>query len=328
MLKAIENGLKANEPDHSAADRSSCVPLLREYFQDLGNRQLSPHTIQAYRRDLAKFAYLLPQQLPLQSGQQHDIGIAHLVQIKRTHVRAMAAALHRRGLGGRSIARWLTAVRSYFRWLQRHGHVQDNPAAGVRAPKAPRKLPATLGVDDVHRLMDLPADEPLAVRDRAMLELFYSSGLRLAELAALHWSALDFLNGLVTVTGKGNRQRILPVGRMALQALRDWQSLQHRLCGACTAVFTGRKGLPLTHRAIQYRLRYWSRRLGLNAPLHPHKLRHSFASHLLESSGALRSVQELLGHANIGTTQIYTHLDYQHLAKVYDAAHPRAKLKS
>jgi integrase/recombinase XerC len=317
----------ASEPETTARSKLAGLPLQREYFQDLANRRLSPHTLQAYRRDLTAFMQLLPQQLQLPAEKPDTISMSQLAQLNRMHVRAMAAALHRRGLGGRSIARWLTAVRSYCKWLQQHKQLTDNPAAGVRAPKSPRKLPATLGVDDVNLLMDLPSDEPLAVRDKAMLELFYSSGLRLAELSALQWTALDFQNGLVTVTGKGNRQRILPVGRMALQALQQWQSLQRSRVSDCAVMFTGLNGRPLSHRAIQYRLRYWSRRLGLDSTLHPHKLRHSFASHLLESSGALRSVQELLGHANISTTQIYTHLDYQHLAKVYDAAHPRAKRK-
>jgi len=314
----------ASEPDKSPPDSAVDLPLLRQYFQDLANRRLSAHTIKAYCRDLSLFASMLPQQLGLPSATV-KIDLQQLNDLQRTHVRAMAASLHRRGLGGRSIARWLTALRSYCNWLQRHQQLPENPASGVRAPRSPRKLPATLGVDDVNRLMDLPVDKPLAVRDKAMLELFYSSGLRLAELAALSWPELDDANGLVNVTGKGNRERIVPVGRMALQALHDWQHLQQTRCGACDVMFTSLRGQRLTHRAIQYRLRYWSRRLELDTPVHPHKLRHSFASHLLESSGALRSVQELLGHANISTTQIYTHLDYQHLAKVYDGAHPRAK---
>ena len=173
-------------------------------------------------------------------------------------------------------------------------------------------------------LLDLPADEPLAIRDKAMLELFYSSGLR---LAALDWQDINLSDGLVTVTGKGNRQRVLPVGTHARQALQNWQKLHIAFCADSLqfAVFISQRGNRLTHRAIQQRLRYWSVRLGMAKHVHPHKLRHSFASHLLESSGALRAVQELLGHANISTTQIYTHLDFQHLAKVYDQAHPRAK---
>ncbi len=322
MSKAI-----VSAPEKLGQNQPVDLPLLHDYFQDLANRRLSPHTLLAYRRDLSMFRRLLPQQLALAEAAGHHLTLADLNQLCRMHVRAMAATLHRRGQGGRSIARWLTAVRSYFNWLQRHGWVKDNPVVGVRAPKSPRKLPATLAVDEVSALMELPADEPLAVRDKAMLELFYSSGLRLAELAALQWPALDFDNGLVAVTGKGNRQRIVPVGRLALQALQAWQSLQQQRGGADRAMFTSLRGQALSHRAIQYRLRYWSRRLGLASTVHPHKLRHSFASHLLESSGALRSVQELLGHANISTTQIYTHLDYQHLAKVYDAAHPRAKRK-
>lgn len=315
----------ANKPELDVAVTADDLPAMAAYRLDLDNRKLSPHTLQAYRRDLSMFAQLLIQQSHLDDATV--LSLEHLQGLKRMQVRAMAAALHRRGQGGRSIARWLTAVRGYFAWLQRHGKLNDNPAVGVRAPKSPRKLPSTMAVDDVSALMDLPADEPLAIRDKAMLELFYSSGLRLAELAAVHWTELDLHNALVTVTGKGNRQRLLPVGRLALQALSDWQQCQRQYAADPEAVFTSLKGVPLSHRAIQYRLRYWSTRLALPAPVHPHKLRHSFASHLLESSSALRSVQELLGHANISTTQIYTHLDYQHLAKVYDAAHPRAKSK-
>lgn len=285
------------------------------YVQELRvNRRLSPLTIEGYQRDLRRL---------FDMAEAEDADPIHL---NHHQLRAMAARLHRQGLGGRSVARWLAGIRGWYRYLQKHQLISENPAAGLRPPKSPRKLPATLEVDDVGILLDLPDDEPLAIRDKAMLELFYSSGLRLAELAALDWPHLDLQQQLVRVIGKGNKERVLPVGRFALQALQNWRETRQQFpSGEQPAVFVSRQGRRLTHRAIQLRLAYWSKRLGLGQHVHPHKLRHSFASHLLESSGALRAVQELLGHANISTTQIYTHLDFQHLAKVYDKAHPRAK---
>ncbi len=198
----------------------------------------------------------------------------------------------------------------------------------VRAPRHPPKLPATLDVDDVSRLLDIPADTPLAIRDKAMLELFYSSGLRLSELASLKWDQLDLSSGIVRITGKGNKTRLVPIGRMAIQALRQWRKVSGNFADWDeTGVFLSRSGKVLSTRSIQLRLVHWARHQGIDQHVYPHMLRHSFASHLLESSGDLRAVQELLGHADISTTQIYTHLDFQHLANVYDKAHPRAKKK-
>lgn len=287
-------------------------------------RKLSAHTISNYRRDLNRLFTLLLQDDP----KLKTIKAPAVRSLDSNQVRSLSARLHRQGLSGTSIARWLSVVRGWCSYLQKKSIIQDNPAVGIKAPRSPRKLPSTLEVDDIDQLMDLPVDEPLAVRDKAILELFYSCGLRLAELAGVDWRDMDLEGGMLRVTGKGNRQRVLPIGRYAVKALTDWRSLHQDFCSTDTlqqAVFISQRGMRLTHRAIQYRLRYWSIRLGLNKPLHPHKLRHSFASHLLESSGALRAVQELLGHANLSTTQIYTHLDFQHLAKVYDQAHPRAK---
>jgi integrase/recombinase XerC len=222
----------------------------------------------------------------------------------------------------------LAAIRSFYRWLIREGQARSNPAAGIKAPKVRRKLPATLDADAVTRLLDFSAQTPLEQRDKAMMELFYSSGLRLAELAALTWDRLDFAAGMVTVTGKGNKTRVVPLGRMAAQALADWRKARAGMGGFTEpAVFISGRGTPIAPRTIQARIRYWARRQGLPQNVHPHLLRHSFASHLLESSGDLRAVQELLGHSDISTTQIYTHLDFQHLAKVYDQAHPRARKK-
>ncbi|UNK42931.1 tyrosine recombinase XerC [Luteimonas sp. S4-F44] len=277
-------------------------------------RRMSAHTLDAYRRDLFALA-----------GWAEDGGHAGLRGLQPDDIRAFVAAGHRGGLSAKSLQRRLSACRSFYRWLLRHGHVVANPAAGVRGPKAPRKLPQVLDVDEATQLVEVPTDAPLGLRDRALLELFYSSGLRLAELVALRWRDLDLDGGLVTVLGKGSRQRSVPVGSHAVAALRAWRA--DSASGADAPVFPGRGGGPITARAVQMRLRLLAQRQGLFKRVHPHLLRHSFASHVLESSGDLRGVQELLGHADIATTQIYTHLDFQHLAKVYDAAHPRARRK-
>jgi integrase/recombinase XerC len=204
--------------------------------------------------------------------------------------------------------------------------VTSNPAAAVRAPKSDKRLPATLDPDTIAQLLDIPTESPIAVRDKAIMELFYSSGLRLSELASLGWDAIDMGSGLVTVTGKGNRQRMVPVGSKALGALLEWRKARAVLASLGEPrVFVSRAGKPLSVRSIQSRIRHWATHQGLPRQVHPHLLRHSFASHILESSGDLRAVQELLGHADISTTQIYTHLDFQHLASVYDSAHPRAR---
>jgi integrase/recombinase XerC len=275
-------------------------------------RQVSAHTLDAYRRDLAALAAW--------TAARH----ADLVALPAEQLRAFVAAEHRRGLSPKSLQRRLSACRSFYRWLLRHGRIVANPAAALRAPKAPRKLPQVLDVDEASRLVEVPTDAPLGLRDRALLELFYSSGLRLSELCGLRWHDLDLGEGLVQVLGKGRKQRSVPVGSHARAALAAWRADQHPAGDA--PVFPGRNG-PITPRAVQLRLRQLAQRQGLFKRVHPHLLRHSFASHVLESSGDLRGVQELLGHADIATTQIYTHLDFQHLAKVYDAAHPRAKRK-
>lgn len=278
-------------------------------------RRMSAHTLDAYRRDLdALVAWASTQ------------GIDDLATVHTEQLRAFIAAEHRRGLSPKSLQRRLSACRSCYQWLLKHGRVVASPAAGIRAPKAPRKLPQVLDVDEAVQLVELPTDVPLGVRDRAILELFYSSGLRLSELCALRWRDLDLADGLVTVLGKGSKQRSVPVGSHARKALDDWRRESQGQLDA--PVFPGRGGATITPRAVQIRLRQLAQRQGLFKRVHPHLLRHSFASHVLESSGDLRGVQELLGHADIATTQIYTHLDYQHLAKVYDGAHPRAKRKT
>ena len=219
-------------------------------------------------------------------------------------------------------------MRSFFRWMLREGLAEHNPATPVRAPKSPRHLPATLDADSIGQLLDIPCDTPLAIRDKAIMELFYSSGLRLSELAGLRWEQIDLGSGMVTVTGKGNRSRMVPVGRVAVKALLEWRKARGQFASFEEPhVFVSQRGNPIAVRTIQTRIRYWAKHQGMPQNIYPHLLRHSFASHMLESSGDLRAVQELLGHADISTTQIYTHLDFQHLAKVYDKAHPRAKKK-
>ena len=277
-------------------------------------RQGSAHTLDAYRRDLAALQAWAQRQ-------QRD-----LLALDGNDLRAFVASEHRRGLSPKSLQRRLSACRSLYRWLLKQGRIAASPAEAVRAPKAPRKLPQVLDVDEAVQLVEVPTDAPLGLRDQALLELFYSSGLRLSEACALKWRDLDFEQGLVSVLGKGSKQRIVPVGSHACAALRDWRGE----CGGGddAPVFPGRGGKPLTPRAVQLRFKQLATKQGVLKRIHPHMLRHSFASHLLESSGDLRAVQELLGHADIATTQIYTHLDFQHLASVYDQAHPRAKRKA
>ena len=283
-----------------------------EYLAHLQvERRMSPHTLDGYRRDLDGL---------------NTWATAQGVEVESLHteqVRTFIASEHRRGLSPKSLQRRLSACRSFYRWLLRHGRIAANPAQPIRAPKAPRKLPQVLDPDEAKALVEVPTDVPLGLRDRALLELFYSSGLRLSELCALRWRDLDLGVGLVTVLGKGSKQRSVPVGSFARTALGEWKSDQKPQADDAF-VFPGRNG-PLTSRAVQLRLRTLAQRQGLFKNVHPHLLRHSFASHVLESSGDLRGVQELLGHADISTTQIYTHLDFGQLSKVYDAAHPRAR---
>lgn len=300
------------------------LEALDRYLNHLSQeRRLSPHTRAAYARDLQSLAAFCDRQ-----------GRADWPELNAHDVRAFAAACHRQGLSGKSIQRRLSAVRGLFEYLLRQDEsgrrVGANPAQDIRAPRSERKLPSVLDVDQMSRLLDLPVrdNDPLSVRDQACMELLYSSGLRLSELTALDLPALDLAAGLVTVTGKGRKTRVVPVGRKARDALHHWFAVRSTLLPPGSgelAVFLGRNGRRLSPRAVQQRLDLWARRQGLDGKVHPHRLRHSFASHLLESSGDLRAVQELLGHADISTTQVYTHLDFQHLAEVYDRAHPRAK---
>lgn len=285
-------------------------------------RGASPHTLDAYRRDLARLKELAA-------------GI-ELAALKPAQLRRGLMALHSRALAPRSIARTLSAWRSYYAWLARRGAIALNPADGLRAPKRPHSLPKALGIDQAAALLDRPAanattapDQPLQVRDAAMFELLYSSGLRLSELVSLDWpGGLDLATGEVTVTGKRRKTRTVPVGDKARAALEAWLAVRPQMLrGEQPALFLGRNGTRLAPRQVESRLAQWAQRQGVGVHVHPHMLRHSFASHVLQSSGDLRAVQEMLGHASIAATQIYTHLDFQHLAKVYDTAHPRAKNK-
>jgi integrase/recombinase XerC len=278
-------------------------------------RRLSPYTVENYGRDVTLLLKLNGTG-PLERLTIHD-------------VRRFVARLHGQGLGGRSLARALSAWRSYFHYLAREHNLQHNPCIGVRAPKTARRLPAALSPEDAARLVELREDGELALRDRALMELMYSSGLRLSEITTLRIGDIDVPEATVRVLGKGARTRVVPVGRLALEALQRWLPARERLAAPqVQAVFVNHRGQPLGSRAIQARVRAWAIRQGLPSNVHPHMLRHSFASHVLQSSGDLRAVQEMLGHASISSTQVYTHLDWQHLAKVYDAAHPRAKRKS
>ena len=307
------------------------VARFRRYL--VSERRLSAHTDSNYARDLAALVRFCDR-----------FGIADWSRLDSQHVRTFAAHSHAGGLGPRSIQRRLSAVRSFYAFLLREApaaaaigaarrrggaRVTGNPAYAVRAPKAARRLPDTLDADQMARLLEIPRGDALNARDRAIMELLYSSGLRLAELVALEVASLDLRDRVVQVLGKGRKARIVPVGRVAVEALRAWLKERSGLARADEpALFVGRNGRRLGPRAVQSRVAYWARRQGLTTHVHPHLFRHSFASHLLESSGELRGVQELLGHADISTTQIYTHLDFQHLARIYDATHPRARRKA
>lgn len=277
-----------------------------------GERQASPHTVAGYRRDLDKLLRWMDAQ-----------DIAGFDALQSHQLRSFIATEHRAGLAPKSLQRLLSSCRSLFRQLSREGLLDHDPAAGVRGPKVRRKLPVVLDVDEAAALVEGSGEGALAVRDRAMLELFYSSGLRLSELTGLRWGDLSLEEGEVRVLGKGRKTRLVPVGRYAVAALRMLGAAEGN--APESPVFRGRHGAPISPRTVQTRMKTLALQHGFAKHVHPHLLRHTFASHMLESSGDLRAVQELLGHADIATTQIYTHLDFQHLAKVYDAAHPRAK---
>lgn len=280
-------------------------------------RRFSGHTVSNYSRDLNKVvSFCRVKKIDTwQAMGVHD-------------VRAYISQRHRRGLSGRSLQRELSTIRSFFKFLERENVVTKSPATGVSAPKTPRKLPQTLDVDQVSRLLNIQADDLLAIRDKAMIELMYSSGLRLAELVSLNLVDIDLKEGSARVTGKGSKMRIVPVGKYACEAITEWMKVRgHMVLMDEPALFVSKRGVRISRRAVEFRMKEWGEKQGLDSTVYPHKLRHSFATHMLESSGDLRAVQELLGHADISTTQIYTHLDFQHLARIYDEAHPRARRK-
>ena len=279
-------------------------------------RRLSPNTVAAYQADLARLQAFLSER-----------NIKTVAQLVAPQARLFAAGLRHAGLSSRSISRTLSAARSCYRYLLREKVVKANPFEGISAPRSDKKLPSTLNIEQAAQLVSINPVADLDFRDRAILELFYSSGLRLSELEKSNIGDIDLSARTIVITGKGGKTRIVPVGRHAAEAIQVWLERRASIVRESTevALFVGRAGSRLGARAIQKRVEFWARRQGLDRSVHPHMLRHSFASHLLESSSDLRAVQELLGHSDISTTQVYTHLDFQHLAKVYDKAHPRAK---
>ncbi|MGH8499130.1 MAG: tyrosine recombinase XerC [Methylococcales bacterium] len=292
-------------------------PLSERFIEQLlYERRSSSHTAKAYRRDLAKLIDFL-----------ENTGVSDWSELTTHHIQSYMTSRHREGLGNRSLQRELSAIRSFLQFLVKNRHIDDNPANYVKAPKAAKRLPKTLDHDQITGLMNSVPESILEQRDLAIWELFYSSGLRLSELADLNLEEIDLNQGSVLVRrGKGAKSRVVPVGRYAIDAIQAWlKSRASLVAGEMSALFLSQRGTRLSGRSIETRLENWSRKHGLREAVHPHMLRHSFASHLLQASGDLRAVQELLGHSNISTTQIYTHLDFEHLANVYDKAHPRAK---
>ena len=290
---------------------------IQSYLEMLEHeRRVSPHTLMAYRRDLERMVAFCDK---------HDI--TGWKELNEAFLRLYVSERRQTGLSARSLQRELSAIRGLFRYLCKHGHIDDDPSRRIKPPRAPRSLPAVLAIESATALVEAPKESALDVRDGAMWEILYSSGLRVSELVDLDLCDLDMREGLVRVlAGKGGKGRVLPVGRYALAAINHWISLRQKIAKTGeTALFVNRFGKRISIRGVQQRLARWGERLGFDQSLHPHMLRHSFASHLLEASGDLRAVQELLGHADIATTQIYTHMDFQHLAQVYDQTHPRAK---
>jgi integrase/recombinase XerC len=299
---------------------ANAAQMLADFFDQLTvEKRASEHTVKSYQRDIKRL-----------SNYCTDKPIHNWTDLKQSDIRSHIASRHRQGISSKSLQRELSAIRSFYNFLLKKHLADSNPAQHVKAPKQARKLPKTLDVDQINGLLEAGTNSTLEIRDLAMFELFYSSGLRLSELAALNLTDVDLPDhSLIVRTGKGGKSRILPIGSKAITAINNW--LQQRLKNVVvseSALFVSTRGTRLGQRSIELRLEQWCKKKGIAEHIHPHMLRHSFASHLLESSEDLRAVQELLGHSNISTTQIYTHLDFQHLADVYDKAHPRAKKKS
>ena len=299
--------------------QESDAALIETFVRHLSHeRQLSKLTCKNYRRDLVALSIYCDK-----------CGIQLWNNLEQEHVRSFAAESYRKGLSSRTIQRRLSASRTFFRFLLREKKVTKNPIQAVKAPKSGKRLPDNLDADRMARLLDIPGDGPLVSRDRAILELLYSSGLRLTELTGLNIGDIDLIDGTVSVTGKGRKDRIIPVGRYAKNTLVSWLNVRTVLAKPDEkAIFVSNRGGRLSPRSVQARVDHWARRQGIDTRVYPHLFRHSFATHILESSHDLRGVQELLGHANISTTQVYTHLDFQHLAQIYDKTHPRARSKN
>ncbi|KAF0202359.1 MAG: integrase/recombinase [Gallionellaceae bacterium] len=290
--------------------------VLQGYLAYLNNeRNYSPLTAENYARDIRRLFALA--------------GATPLPDLKSHHIRRFIAQLHSSGLGGRTLARVLSSWRGFFSYLMRDHACQSNPCVGLRPPKSPKTLPHALSPDEAVHLVEMAVESPIDARDKAMFELLYSSGLRLAELVGLDPIDMDFSDASVRVTGKGNKTRIVPLGSHAVNALQAWLTVRAQVAKPDeTALFVGKNGARISPRTVQLQLRKCGIKQGITSGVHPHLLRHSFATHVLQSSGDLRAVQEMLGHASISTTQVYTHLDFQYLSKIYDSAHPRAKKKS
>jgi len=316
-----------------SAARNESLPQKKLFNEDLqrffsylqSERRYSIHTVSAYRRDINHF---------LKCCQLENTQTINWDEITQADIRRCVATLHRQGLSGKSLQRWLSSVRSLYKFLSRHKRAVNNPAIGVPAPKAAKRLPSTLNADEINQLLSTKDnaattdEKPLNIRDHAMMELMYACGLRLSELSGLNLQDVDWQQQTILVTGKGHKQRRLPFGRMAREAMNEWLKLRAKQADEGeSALFVSTRGGRLSNSSIQKRLKKMALMQGINTNVYPHMLRHSFASHILESSKDLRAVQELLGHANLSTTQVYTHLDFQHLAGVYDDAHPRARKK-
>lgn len=291
--------------------------VLESFIDDIAHiRRLSPHTVSAYRRDLIQWQQAMASQ-----------GVEHIEAVTSQHLKNHFMQLSAQGLAPRTLARKRSSVKALYDHLVRQGHIKANPMDLISTPRLDRKLPEVLDVDAINQLLNIPRTDDLSVRDKALLELFYSSGLRLSELSELQWSAVDMASEMVRVLGKGQKTRLIPMGGHAIRALTQWRPISQIWGGGEDWVFVTQRGGRLKQRSIQARIKHWAQQQGLWSRVYPHLLRHSFASHVLESSGDLRAVQEMLGHADLSTTQIYTHLNFQHLAAVYDKAHPRAKKK-
>jgi integrase/recombinase XerC len=313
VVTSPESEQQAGQPKKVQQTTQKHFQCYLRYLKD--ERRYSPATLDSYQRDLTQFIEFI-----------NAVNVADCCDIDSLHVRNFAGSRRRRGISARSLHRSLSAIRGFYTFLQREQLIKNNPVADVSGPSIQKKLPNLLDVDEINRLLNEGPQNPLKLRDYAMMELMYSSGLRLAEMVNLNLDAIDLTQGQVQVLGKGNKTRYLPIGSKACKALNRWlEARVNIVTEGELAVFINNRGNRLSPRAVQQRMAQIGREQGLDKHVHPHMLRHSFASHLLESSGDLRAVQEMLGHADISTTQIYTHLDFQHLAQVYDKAHPRAK---